>query len=1413
MQERGHEHLRLIGTLLNEDVQLDTRYLRLRKLLDVATSDLLAQEIKEENIEIDLGRLFDKLNFLIRKYNVYPRSNGIHKARISCNDVIHGAKEPSINEFRSDATEVKFFISYFFGISSSVEPVSEGSITTVTSKLTMPISGPFVRGPWKCIVTSIDPETFSFKGIVSNEEEDEGNELEFRLEEFTRSNGKTQTNLLFKDTLKYVRIGDELNLTMIYPRDGYYAPAYIIYYPDYLVNVSDIANSILDLKWDLDNWHVHYLYNLLNPIEPNVYLFRGNLVNDILDELILLNGQEFNYKEWLKGSFKDYPLEYTVFFNDQGSGSVDFAQSLKDHRDGLLSGVEGLKRDNIDLSRSEIEPTFLQPVYGLQGRLDLMHFNNDVDPPKLHIVELKTSKVYGEGVKAENAAQLALYDLLTRNVSSDLTNRTRVPGLRAILYSSSIDKPIRKHQPFFEESQFLMNVRNVFVAHERNIANDVKASNIVSMLVDYLELPIRGLNKFDSPRYQNWKTTLMGSSEIFKIYFGEYLKFGLKEKWYAKMGNPFSNRLTGGYRNTWIQPLSEKIEDCSIVANLQTKSVIKDENGHLTGIVLKRSAKDKGNDSFKIGDIVYLIEQGKSRFNLHNSLISATIEQLRLGEIELQIGQMQLGMEKRLSRPEQIWMIEHRLFESSYNLMINNLVTLSKCEISKQNLLLGLQKPVMEITEEIHEPGLTVQQALAVNKAVNAKDYFLIHGVPGSGKTSRVIKAIVKHESKRPGGILLLSYTNKAADKLTEVLVELNEEGENIPFFRMGREKAIAEELHGTLLEKKASELNDRAGVRGMIDSTKVVISTLAGLKPTDIIFLAKNFRCAIIDEASQILEPTIVGVLTKVNKFILVGDHKQLPAISLHTTEQGKLSDDHPLRTELGIKSLRNSYFERIYDRSIEKEWGVTEELTGQGRMHQDIMRFPSHVFYGDKLHLLSDRIQTQPLELTLPNAPSALEAALSKEHILFINSAREKVSTEKTNQAESKLVGDIIEALIKMNGSDFMPNKKIGVITPFRNQRGMIRQELLERNIPFAQDLLIDTVESFQGSEKDHIIISFSVNDPSQMKLITEWNEDRTVDRKLNVALTRAKKQLIMLGNEAVLSHEKVYGNLIEYCRSNEQYLNPQLEPSNLENGVSALTPEFYETFDNLVMKPIKEDPRTEWANIILGKDAYFNRTQIIEGGRANFTEALFDGDGRMWSAEDRVLAYCYWNMRLHYFSSRYIFQKFIGELKINHFFDIGCGPGTSSVAISEIQNGMPSFHLVDISKPMLDKAKQFLGLNGIESRTNTELKDVDTESISGVVLINFSFLFANVDDEFRKDLESLTSKLINKAQQVMIINQNSANSDLNLVWDSYKQFLINNGFSSLGSSMNLNISYSNQLNGEPNKLTTLSYEVLSN
>jgi DNA replication ATP-dependent helicase Dna2 len=296
------------------------------------------------------------------------------------------------------------------------------------------------------------------------------------------------------------------------------------------------------------------------------------------------------------------------------------------------------------------------------------------------------------------------------------------------------------------------------------------------------------------------------------------------------------------------------------------------------------------------------------------------------------------------------------------------------------------------------------------------------------------------------------------------------------------------------------------------------------------------DFHRVVIDEASQILEPQLVGLLPHFKHFTLIGDHKQLPAVVQQPESESAIHE--PLLHTIGLKNLRNSLFERLYKRCIHEKWTwAYDRLSHQGRMHTDIMQFPAVNFYEEKLRILPDKMgeyQLQAVDFHTLETTERLEQLIGERRVVFLNSETDTGNNfNKTNAHEARLIGDLVHAFEKIYAKN---NKKmhplsIGVITPYRAQIAQIQEALQNRNFDVSK-ITIDTVERYQGGARDVILLSLCTNEASQLSSLVSLSEEG-VDRKLNVALTRARRQLVVVGNAEILNESEIYRRFIEAYR----------------------------------------------------------------------------------------------------------------------------------------------------------------------------------------------------------------------------------------------------------------------------------------
>jgi DNA replication ATP-dependent helicase Dna2 len=384
--------------------------------------------------------------------------------------------------------------------------------------------------------------------------------------------------------------------------------------------------------------------------------------------------------------------------------------------------------------------------------------------------------------------------------------------------------------------------------------------------------------------------------------------------------------------------------------------------------------------------------------------------------------------------------------------------------------------------------------------------------------------------------LLLLAYTNRAVDEICEALDSIGGDIRS-QYLRIGAKFSTAERFRPQLLSTKIAGAANRADLRAVLDSHRIFVSTVASFSQNEGLLKLKKFQRLIVDEASQILEPQLIGLLTRFEHFILIGDHRQLPAVTTQRPETTTVHDND--LNGIGLCDLRDSYFERLYRRCMDQGWHwAYGQLDRQGRMHTEIMDFPNRHFYEGKLKTLSpeaSHYQQLPLNYTTPIADAALEESLVEKRVVFLGiPSEENLANPKISRAEAELTARVVllfKQLWSANGKEWHPAKTLGIITPWRAQIAQLRASLAAAGLD-PDEITIDTVERYQGGAREIIIVSTCVHSEYQLASLVNLSGEG-VDRKMNVALTRAREHLILIGNEEILRKDERYSAFIEQYR----------------------------------------------------------------------------------------------------------------------------------------------------------------------------------------------------------------------------------------------------------------------------------------
>ncbi|WP_235299160.1 AAA domain-containing protein [Portibacter marinus] len=880
--------------------------------------------------------------------------------------------------------------------------------------------------------------------------------------------------------------------------DGLFIPGTVIFEPDYLVDITTVSECF---KPEESNPLFYFLRKFLSVFQ-NKYLIIGNTANYFLDELFYR--PESTYEELIRHTFKISPLGFAMM-DDRELREV--VTTLRTHFNTIKDVVKNrLSRHDITPDNSAIEPSFYAPQYGFQGRLDL--FSNSEDDREARIVELKSGKPYkanAYGLNVNHYVQTLLYDLMVTAVHE---NKAKISNF--ILYSSQPSDPLRFAPPLKMQQKEGIKLRNQLVEIDYLLADFETNNEILFSFISSNAIRSDGFAKRDIEKFER---IYKQASEMSRRYFNSYTAFVAREQILAKTGEYGMDR-SSGLAGLWLDDMQEKTENFQLLNALEMDQ-IKNEFDY-TIISFKRTVRTEPNANFRVGDlgVLYPYTHGNQSV-LRNQIYKCSIIHIDRHRVEVRLRNKQQNT--RPFEKDGFWHIEHDHLDHGFNAMFQDLFLFLSQDNSYQNKMLGLQPPIRnDSTVDIMPPldgYLTPEQKQVLNNMAAAEEYYLLWGPPGTGKTSVILyeylKWIFTHTEKR---ILVLAYTNRAVDEICEAISRIGN-GIKDYYFRVGSRYSTDPKYKNDLLVTKLEEITNRYDLLELIKTSRIIVSTLSSINGKKELFSLINIDEIIVDEASQILEPQLIGFLSYVNKFILIGDHYQLPAIVRQREDESAVQDVK--LKELGLIERRNSLFERLFQNSLRKNWHwCYGSLSSQGRMHQEIMHFVNQHFYHNTLTLIPGRMDLVDHEdLLFDERLIYLPVDIDTESIHY-----------KTNRYEAEWIAKLISKYLK---KDTVAADSIGVITPYRAQISAIKHAISIHGI--EEDVNVDTVERYQGGARDIVILSLCLNSESQLRQLVNLSAEG-IDRKLNVALTRARKQIIVLGNQDIMMANKLYGKLIE-------------------------------------------------------------------------------------------------------------------------------------------------------------------------------------------------------------------------------------------------------------------------------------------
>ena len=1087
------------------------------------------------------GNLSSQVEALCRLHHIAPKDVvAIHKMRRHSNS----AAPILPDDIAYDCRALALFVSAVF--QEAIPDTLVGKLPThgrITENIQI-ANYRYIR----CIVRAWDEQTIQVAVI----NQDSSEEL------LTVDYMNTAEYVDFSYLRSLLREGMQLNLLDCTVTRKKVVPRLIVVEPDYLVDISSIANCFESYG------HHPLLFTVKRMGERpnNKHIVLGNFAGSALDDIIN-HPTDYTIKDTFRSNFREKALDFATCpdFN-----AVEFKQAAEQQVANIQEIVNELFQ-SFEREKAILEPSFVCERLGLQGRIDLMTTDLKLlveqKSGKNIFIERQYKNPHGSLHVEKHYVQLLLYyGILQYNFQLNPKDAhielmySKYPLPNGLLEVEPLQKLIREAMKF----------RNKAVATEYWMAE-----NGFHRLLPLMTPQVLNVEKQNDAFYQRYLlpqltevlAPLHQLSELERAYFTRMMTFVIKEQLVSKVGA--QEGVGNSNADLWNMPLAEKKDTGNIYTGLTItdKSCSSSFNGYDT---ITLNVPQQGIDflpNFRRGDMVYLYAYKKNEEpDVRKSILfKGSLQEIHTSSIVVHLND---GQQNPNLIAGECFALEHAGSDIGGTSAIRSLYTFITSDVERRQLLLGQRAPRADkslVLSRSYHPDYDE----IILKAKQAQDYFLLIGPPGTGKTSQALQYLVceqlaekpKVPNTKPNdqspmvngqsSILLLAYTNRAVDEICNMLSE-----HELDYIRIGNEYSCDPKYSDHLLQEVLDENTTLNSIKSTLSEAQIIVATTSTMNSRSALFNIKHFDLVIIDEASQILEPNIVGILTArqeegraIDRFILVGDHKQLPAV---VQQQGSLEmegSDKRLDS-IHLSSCTNSLFERLI--LTERAAGRTDfigTLHKQGRMHPDIADFANRKFYA------KEQLECVPLAHQLETelayneeSEDALDNALKAHRMIFIPSTpcKQLNISEKVNTDEARIIADLLRRLYRQMDKDFDPQKSVGVIVPYRNQIAMIRKEIERLEIPALEGISIDTVERYQGSQRDVILYSFTIQSRYQLDFLTAntfYEEGQPIDRKLNVAITRARKQLILTGNESTLRQNQLFAELIDYIKEKDGYV----------------------------------------------------------------------------------------------------------------------------------------------------------------------------------------------------------------------------------------------------------------------------------
>ncbi|XP_033220291.1 DNA replication ATP-dependent helicase/nuclease DNA2 [Belonocnema kinseyi] len=901
---------------------------------------------------------------------------------------------------------------------------------------------------------------------------------------------------------------------------------FLITQPDLLISGTTVVGALFCNRRSIIQEKFRGIDALPQVQSDRPYLTTGLLVHNILQKTLELKIETLAeiqkiYEEIIE-SFESISLMHQCGMSIQDCRThvepyipqiYNFIQTyMKGKNQSTSKNFEG----QIETIR-DIEENIWLPKLGLKGKIDVSVEVKIHSRRKIMPLELKTGK---SSFSPEHKGQVILYTMMMSLIGQQVDS-----GLLLYL-KENVMKEIKNSHHEQRDLLMLRNTLSYYLAKKSNVNVD-NFEDFKELMLDLPE-PINHRNACSSCPVNNLCCMYLSHDENFRQKDSSHPLKVLSEKilsrlkpehinyvmrWVKLLQIEEDSNSANSMKDMWTLEPRQREKKGSCICNLKLVSFEEQEGQY--SHTFKKNEEDRlgafSISEINVGD--YIVINTNERINISTGYVA-----------DIKDDSISVLLDRNLIKnyKDQVFHVD-KYFSSSISNYNRAAVSglLGEDEVCSRLRSIVIEKKPATFEPRLHKSissisapilkRLNSQQQRAIFKILTSREYALLKGMPGTGKT-RTIVALVELLVKLGKSVLVTANTHSAVDNILIGLME-----RNIDFLRLGSQAKIHPSLVSYSEDVVTSQCKTPESLQEVYAGKKVVGVTCLGAYHQ--LFQSRKFDMCLVDESTQVQQCAVLKPLYNATKFLLVGDPEQLPPIA---------------RSE---KARKLGFNESLFSR-LDSE-NNTIVLSAQYRMNREIMNLANKVTYNDQLEAGSEEIANALLPLKnielLESFDWWLRASLSlklEESVILLNTSIptslnldsesvKKGSKINTSRLEAGIVQRLVNTLLKIG----LDKEDIGVIAPFRAQ-----VSLLGNSLP--QDVEVNTVDQYQGREKNIIVYSCTESSPQGS---TNTRAFHILDdhKRLTVAMTRAKHKLVIIGDKKILETYSPFEKLLRFMR----------------------------------------------------------------------------------------------------------------------------------------------------------------------------------------------------------------------------------------------------------------------------------------